>query len=129
MFKDMTGEQLERIIESLPFDISFIDASDRLKYWNRHESRVFKRPYSAYDTPVQKCHPAKSVDKVERIISDFRAGTRDFAEFWINLRDMRLYIRYFPVRNEKGEYLGTLEVAQEITHIQQLEGEKRLLDS
>lgn len=128
MLKDLTGEQLERIVETLPVDISFVDATDRLKYWNRHESRVFKRPYSAFNSPVQECHPQKSVDKVEHIIGDFKAGRREVAEFWINMRGMRLYIRYFPVRDEQGEYIGTLEVAQEVSRIQQLEGEKRLLD-
>jgi DUF438 domain-containing protein len=128
MIEHLTKEQLERLLESLPLDISFVDGADRLRYWNRHEDRVFKRPYSALNTPVQNCHPEKSVDKVERIIEDFRAGKRDVAEFWIDMRGMKLYIRYFPVRNESGEYLGTIEVAQEISKIQKLEGQKRLLD-
>jgi len=116
------------MLEAMPADVSFVDAEDKLRYWNRHESRVFKRPFSASGMPVQKCHPAKSVDKVERIISDFKAGTRDVAEFWIEMKGMKLYIRYFPVRNASGDYLGTLEVAQEISRIQELKGEKRLLD-
>ena len=128
MIENLTSEQLEQLLESMPVDISFVDADDRLRYWNRHDSRVFKRPYSAMGTPVQNCHPAKSVDKVERIIGDFKAGTRDVAEFWIEMKGMKLYIRYFPVRNADGDYLGTLEVAQEITGIQALKGEKRLLD-
>ncbi|MBN1857301.1 MAG: DUF438 domain-containing protein [Dehalococcoidia bacterium] len=128
MIEHLTGEQLERVLESLPLDISFVDANDKLKYWNRHETRVFKRPYSALNTPVQKCHPERSVDKVERIIEDFKAGKRDMAEFWIDMRGMKLYIRYFPVRSATGEYLGTLEVAQEVSRIRELEGQKRLLD-
>lgn len=128
MIENLTKEQLERMLESLPVDISFVDGADRLRYWNRHGDRVFKRPYSALDTPVQKCHPAKSVAKVEQIIDEFKAGKRDVAEFWIDMRGMKLYIRYFPVRSESGEYLGTLEVAQEISKIQGLEGQKRLLD-
>jgi len=128
MIEHLTKEQLERLLESLPFDISFVDGADRLRYWNRHEDRVFKRPHSALNTPVQKCHPEKSVEKVEQIIEDFKAGKRDVAEFWIDMRGMKLYIRYFPVRSESGEYLGTVEVAQEISKIQKLEGQKRLLD-
>ncbi len=128
MIEHLSSQQMERLLETLPFDISFVDATDRLKYWNRHETRVFKRPHSALNIPVKQCHPQKSVDRVERIIEDFKAGTRDTAEFWIDLKGMKLYIRYFPVRGEQGEYLGTLEVAQEITRIRELEGEKRLLD-
>ncbi len=77
---------------------------------------------------MQECHPEKSVDQVERIIEDFKAGTRDVAEFWIDMKGLKLYIRYFPVRDEQGEYPGTLGVAQEITRIRELEGQKSLLD-
>ena len=128
MIENLSREQLERLLEALPVDISFVDGDNKLRYWNRHETRVFKRPHSALGAPVQKCHPQKSVDKVERIIGDFKAGKRDSAEFWIDMRGMKLYIRYFAVRGESGEYLGALEVAQEISGIQKLEGQKRLLD-
>ncbi len=128
MIENLTPAQLEGVLESLPFDISFVDGGDKLRYWNRHADRVFKRPYSALGLPVQKCHPEKSVTKVEQIIDEFRAGTRNVAEFWIEMRGMKLYIRYFPVRSSSGEYLGTLEVAQEISKVQELKGEKRLLD-
>ena len=128
MIENLSGEQLERMLEAMPVDIAFVDGEDKLRYWNRHGTRVFKRPHSALGVPVQKCHPPKSVDKVERIIGDFKAGKRDFAEFWIDMRGMKLYIRYFAVRSEAGEYLGTLEVGQDITRIQKLEGQKRLLD-
>lgn len=50
------------------------------------------------------------------------------AEFWIQMRGRMIYIRYFPVRNERGEYLGCIEVTQDITDIKGIEGEKRLLD-
>jgi hypothetical protein len=39
-----------------------------------------------------------------------------------------VYIRYFPVRDRTGKYLGCLEVSQDITEIQKITGEKRLLD-
>ena len=74
------------------------------------------------------CHPQKSLHVVNRILQDFREGKRDVAEFWINLNGRLIYIRYFAVRDESGEYLGTLEVTQDITDIKKIEGEKRLLD-
>jgi DUF438 domain-containing protein len=77
---------------------------------------------------VQDCHPEKSVDKVNRILEDFKAGRRDAAEFWIDFSGKKVYIRYFPVRDAAGTYLGTLEVVQDITAIQRLEGQRALLD-
>jgi len=61
-------------------------------------------------------------------LSDFKSGKRDSAEFWIDLKGRKVYIRYFAVRDKTGRYLGTLEVTQDITDIKKLEGEKRLLE-
>jgi DUF438 domain-containing protein len=65
---------------------------------------------------------------VQRILDDFRAGRRDVAEFWIQMGEKLIHIRYFAVRDEQGAYQGTLEVTQDVTHIRALEGERRLLD-
>jgi DUF438 domain-containing protein len=75
---------------------------------------------------VQDCHPQRSVHKVQQILDEMKAGTRDSAEFWIDLNERKIHIRYFAVRDE-GEYRGCLEVSQDITDIQRIRGEKRLL--
>ena len=128
MIENLNQEQLARILETIPVDISFVDENDTVKFWNKHETRVFKRPPAALGKTVQNCHPPKSVDKVNRVLSDLKNGKRDFAEFWIDLRGRKIYIRYFAVRDKDGKYLGTLEVGQDITEIKQIEGEKRLLE-
>jgi DUF438 domain-containing protein len=76
---------------------------------------------------VQDCHPRDSLDKVNRVVSDLKSGRRDVAEFWIDLKGRKIYIRYFAMRDETGKYIGTLEVTQDITDIQKIEGQKRLL--
>jgi len=70
----------------------------------------------------------KSLRKVTAILDAFKCGTREVAEFWIKLKGRQIYIRYFPVKDKNGKYLGTLEVSQDITAIKEIEGEKRLLD-
>ena len=77
---------------------------------------------------MQQCHPKKSIHVVNRILEEFRKGERDVAEFWISFKERLIYIRYFPVRSGDGEYLGCIEVTQDITDIKKIEGEKRLLD-
>lgn len=128
MMENLSQEQLAGILETIPVEISFINENDVVKFWNKHETRIFKRPTSVVGKSVQNCHPKQSVDKVNKILSDFKAGKRDSAEFWIDLREKKVYIRYFAVRNKAGKYLGTLEVTQDITKIKEIEGEKRLLD-
>ena len=41
---------------------------------------------------------------------------------------MKISIRYYALHDEQGKYLGCLEVTQDITELQQLTGQKRLLD-
>jgi len=128
MIENLNREQLEGILEAIPVEISFVDENDLVKLWNKHETRIFKRPISVIGKSVQNCHPKQSVDKVNQILSDFKSGRRDSAEFWINLGERKVYIRYFAVRDEEGRYLGTLEATQDITEIKKIEGERRLLE-
>jgi len=104
-----------------------VDENDLVKFWNRHETRMFKRPISVVGKSVQNCHPKQSVGKVNQILSDFKTGKQHSAEFWIDLRGRKVYIRYFAVRDKAGRYLGTLEVTQDITDIKKIEGERKLL--
>jgi len=128
MIENLSREQLEGILEAIPVEISFVDENDLVKLWNKHETRIFQRPLSVIGKSVQNCHPKQSVDKVNQILSDFKSGRKDSAEFWINLGERKVYIRYFAVRDKAGRYLGTLEATQDITEIKQIEGEKRLLE-
>ena len=116
------------MLNSMPVEISFVDKNDKVSYFNKNGYRIFPRPRSIIGKTVHECHPQKSLHKVIQIIEAFKNGKRDVAKFWINLNDRQIYIRYFPVRDKDGSYLGTLEVSQDITDIKKIEGEKRLLD-
>ncbi len=123
-----TAEELMSILNTIPLDITFVDANDRVKYFSEGKERFFPRSRAIIGRKVQNCHPQKSVDIVEKIVSDFKSGDRDNADFWIRLGKNFVYIRYFAVRNLEGEYLGTVEIAQDIKPIQEIEGEKRIYD-
>jgi DUF438 domain-containing protein len=109
-------------------DITFIDEEDRVRYFNKEGKRIFARSQKIIGIKVQKCHPQKSVHVVNQILEDFRNNKRDSANFWIDLKGRKIYIRYFAVRDKEGKYLGCLEVTQDIIDIQKITGEKRLLD-
>lgn len=127
----MTGklddDVLQTVLDALPVEISFVDKDDVVRYFNKNGNRIFPRTESVIGKKVQQCHPPKSLDKVEAILKGFKDGSLDRAEFWIDLGGKKVLIRYFPVRNKQGEYLGCIEVTEDITEIQKLEGEKRLL--
>lgn len=124
----LTPQQVNLILTHLPVEITFVDEYDRVRYFSQGKEVLFPRSPAIIGRQVQNCHPPASVDKVQRILDDFRAGRREVAEFWIRMRGMLIYIRYFALRDQDGAYRGTMEVAQEITRIQSLEGERRLLD-
>jgi len=123
----LSKEELRLVLDALPVDITFIDKDDKVRFFNRFEDRIFKRPVSVIGRRIQDCHPKKSLAKVEQILKDFKDKKRKVAEFWINLEGKLIYIRYFPVYTDGGKYLGCLEVSQDITDIQKIKGEKRLL--
>ncbi len=128
MLENFSTETIEAIIDALPVEMSFVDDTDAVRYYSKGDMRIFKRTPAVIGRKVQDCHPQKSLHKVEQVISDLKSGKRDVAEFWIDLGGRKIYIRYFSVRDKAGKYLGTLEVTQDITEIQKIEGEKRLVD-
>jgi PAS domain S-box-containing protein len=124
----LAKEEIEAIFDTLPIDISFVDKYDAVKYFNKAEKRIFIRTKSVIGRKVQLCHPQKSVHIVNKIIQAFKNGEKNVAEFWITMNDRLVHIRYFAVRGKHGEYLGTMEITQDLTDIKKIEGQKRLLD-
>ncbi|SCZ76539.1 DUF438 domain-containing protein [Acidaminobacter hydrogenoformans] len=120
-------DELTRILNTLPIDMTFIDKDDNVKYFSQSAERIFPRTKSVIGRSVQNCHPPSSVHVVETILEAFKAGRKDHEHFWIQMGDAMIYIRYFAVRGEQGEYLGTLEVTQNIAPLKAIEGQKRLL--
>ncbi len=119
--------QLTALLNTLPMDITFVDADDRVGYFSEGSDRVFARNRAIIGRKVEDCHPPKSVHIVEAVVADLKSGTRDVAEFWIQMGPRFVHIRYFAMRDESGGYLGTLEVTQDIAPLRALEGERRLL--
>ena len=131
MIGSLPKKVLEALLETIPIEFSVLDENDNVLGWNKHETRIFKRPKGVVGRNVRNCHPPKSLDKVEQIIKDFKEGKRDKARFWIDLKGedkkLKVLIEYYALRDGDGNYLGCLEASQDITEIQALSGEKRLL--
>ena len=134
MIGKLSDEILEAILETIPIEFSVLDANDDVLTWNKHSTRIFKRPESVVGRNVRKCHPEKSLDKVETIISEMKEGKRDKARFWIDLElpdfkeKQKVMIEYYALRDKQGNYIGCIEASQNINELQNLSGQKRLLD-
>lgn len=126
----LAPEVLAAILNRLPLELSFVDHEDRVRYFSHERGeKIFARTRGAIGTEVQNCHPQRSLELVEQILSDFRAGRREVAEFWIDMGPRKIHIRYWAVRDDAGKYLGCLETVQDVTGIQKLTGQRRLLDA
>jgi len=121
-------EELTYMLNTLPIDITFVDRNDTVKYFSDSKERIFARPKTVIGRNVQNCHPPASVHIVEDIVNDFKSRKKDSEEFWIKMGPKYVYIRYFAVRDKEGKYLGTVEVTQDIKPIQEITGEKRLVE-
>jgi hypothetical protein len=124
----LTIEQLVLIFKHLPVDLTYVDENNKVRFFSTPPHRIFPRTVAIIGRDVNNCHPHESVHVVEKIVESFRNGSRDKADFWINMRGKKILIQYFAVRDDDGLYRGVLEASQEISAIQALEGEKRILD-
>ncbi len=134
MIGELDKNTLEALLDTIPVEFSVVDKNDKVLAWNKHETRIFKRPTGAVGRNVRDCHPKGSLNKVETILAEMKAGKRDNARFWIDLpmkdkdTPQKIMIEYYALRDAAGNYLGCLEASQNITEIQKITGQKRLLD-
>ncbi len=124
----LSVKELIEIFKILPVDISFIDKDDRVRFFSNGPHRIFGRSPSILGRKVHQCHPPKSVHIVDKILKGFKSGERKKAEFWIQFMGRFIYIKYLPIFDNENNYIGTIEITQDITDLRKLEGQKRLLD-
>jgi len=125
---NLTLKEIDLLLRHLPLDISFVGVDEKVKYYSATDERIFPRSPAVIGRSVINCHPSKSYDKVQKIMTYFKEGKKDKAMFWIQMQGKFFLISYYAVRDDNGEFIGTLEVTQDVTEVRSLEGERRLLD-
>jgi len=123
----LSAEEIMAILNTAPFDMTFVDSHDKVKYFTQGEDRIFARSRTIINRDVRLCHPPGSVHIIEKILEDFKSGKASHAPFWIQVKGKFILIEYFALRSDQGNYLGTLEVSQDLTDARSMEGEKRIL--
>ena len=129
----MNEDMLSALIESLPAEITIIDANDEVVGWNKHENRLFRRPLTSMGLNFRQCHPEASLALVEQLVREMKEGKRDTARFWIDMgvpndtQKHKILIEFYALRAPSGKYLGCMEHTLDVEHIRHLEGQKRLL--
>ena len=134
MIERMNEQIIQAMFETLPVEVTVVDANDEVIGWNKHDTRLFARPMTAMGLNFRQCHPEASLAKVEQIVAEMKAGKRDKARFWIDLpsktdgKPHKILIEFFALHDFKGNYLGCMECTLDVQEIRELEGQRRLLD-
>ena len=134
LFDRLNSEMVKTMLEAMPAELTVIDANDEVAGWNKHETRLFRRPMTAIGMNFRECHPERSLALVEKLITEMKAGTRDKASFWTDLEVVKggpkhkILIEFYALRGDKGQYIGCMEFTQDVQAIRELQGQKRLMD-
>ena len=116
----MTVEQLTALLNTIPLEITFVDADNINRFFNEGP-KVFKRPGMAIDREVFSCHPPKIEPMVRQIIDDFRNNRRDEVPVWMEKGGSTMLVKYMAVRDKSGAYLGVrLELAVQRWNLQNI---------
>jgi uncharacterized protein len=131
----MDEKFINAMFETIPAEITVINGNDKVISWNKHNNRLFNRPEACYGMDFRECHPQKSLDLVEKIISEMKSGKRNKAQFWIDLpvgkdnkEKHKIVIEFYALRAPDNRYLGCMEYTIDANEIMHLEGERRLMD-
>ncbi|ADD68941.1 putative PAS/PAC sensor protein [Denitrovibrio acetiphilus DSM 12809] len=124
----LSAQELVTMLNTLPVDITYVDAEDKVRYFSSPQERIFPRSKAIIGRSVQNCHPPESVHIVNDVVENLKSGKKDVESFWIQMMGKFILIQYFALRDAAGQYIGTIEVSQDITEARSLSGEKRLLD-
>ena len=128
MLETLSTEALEAIFDALPVDLTFIDDTDTIIYYNRISEPIVERNPEIIGTKIQECHKPETIPKLNEILSELKTGRRTVVEDRRDRDGRMIHIRYLAVKDKRGRFIGTLEALQDITDLQKMTGEKRLLD-
>ena len=123
---------VDAILETIPLELTILDAEDRIVGWNARRPRIFGRPPELLGRDVRECHSQKSLPMLERMLREMKEGARESARFWYDEKvegiTQKVLVEYFALRDERGRYMGCVETLQNVEPLRSLEGERRTLD-
>jgi DUF438 domain-containing protein len=127
MIENLSKEQIKAMFDALPFQMVFIDGNDKIQWWNESKARLMEAPTDRLGKDVRDCHKPESLPRLEKMLSDFKAGKADEAEFWVTVDEIGLKAlnRFFAIRDPEGNYLGTMEYLLNFGYIEQIAEEKK----
>jgi len=122
---ELSRKQINVMLQSLPGEITFIDADDKIQFYTQHENPIFKRTPDLIGLDIRVCHKDKSNLAIDQMIAKFKNKDAKIAESWFDLHGKSIYIRYIPLYDDDGKYEGIIEFVEEIGRIRKLRGTRK----
>ena len=115
----LTVNQLNHLLNSMPFEITYADSNNQFLYYNNHiprEEMLAKRHPSQAGNPLGACHPDYTHKNVSYVISQLRAGNVDHFRVKVPTHGPDKFVvhTYQGLYDEDGTYLGINEYVQDI---------------
>lgn len=113
----LSKREMKEILNNVPFELSFVDASDTFLYFNNikeYEDMIFKRTPVQVGRSLELCHPPYLWEKVDSLVTSFKTGDRYFDKLWFLTPQQIIHMFFQAHYNEDGEYIGMMEAVIDI---------------
>ncbi|WFO75009.1 DUF438 domain-containing protein [Desulfurococcaceae archaeon MEX13E-LK6-19] len=114
----LSTNEIKAVFASLPLELTYANNDDRVKFYtNSRIAKGFIRTKTIIGRKVEYCHPPRLEYLVKKVIRELKETSRNYREFWTKIGDRIIRVLIVAVRDEKGKYLGTLEIVEDMTEV------------
>ena len=111
-------EEIINIFRHLPLELTYADNHDRVRFFTMSKlSKGFPRSKTIIGRKIGYCHPPRLEKYVMKNVELLKKQGLTSREFWTRMGGRIIRVLIVGVRNDKGEYLGTLEIVEDMTDI------------
>ncbi len=111
-------EEIINIFRHLPLELTYADSNDRVRFFTMSRlSKGFPRSKTIIGRKIGYCHPPRLEKYVMKNVELLKKQGLTSREFWTRMGERIIRVLIVGVRNDKGEYLGTLEIVEDMTDI------------
>jgi DUF438 domain-containing protein len=111
---ELSLKELVAILNGLDVELTYIDQNGKFRYFNQGKKTTFIRTKAELNEDVEDCHPLRAVPAVREILTKLAKGEKDVIDFSLKKKGKAILNRYVALHDEKGSYLGCLEITREL---------------
>lgn len=111
-------EETKALFRVLPIEITFANFDDRVKFFTESTfHKGFVRTKTIIGRKLEYCHPPRLENIVRKNVDEIKASRAGYKEFWTKMGERTVRVLIAPVKNQKGNLLGVVEVVEDLTEV------------